>query len=25
MAKKRITARIHRMEDDNFGDCAPVG
>jgi putative addiction module killer protein len=25
MARKRITARIHRMEDDNFGDCAPVG
>ena len=25
MAKKRILARIHRMEDDNFGDCAPVG
>jgi putative addiction module killer protein len=24
-ANKRITARIHRMEDDNFGDCAPVG
>ena len=25
MAKKRITARIHRMEDGNFGDCGPVG
>ena len=25
MAQKRITARIHRMEDDNFGECAPVG
>jgi putative addiction module killer protein len=24
MAKKRITARIQRMEDDNFCDCAPV-
>jgi len=25
MAQKRITARIQRMEDDNYGDCAPVG
>jgi len=25
MAQKRITARIQRMEDDNYGDCAPAG
>ena len=25
MARKRIMARIHRMEDGNFGDWAPVG
>ncbi len=25
MAVRRIQARIDRVEDGNFGDCAPVG